>query len=189
MIAQKHCILFITSSKEKFLEAQITIPELVQLTIDLEEIQENNTKKIIEHKLKQAQAYHHDSLIVEDTSLYFHCLNDALPGPFIKHFMKVLGNDGLYTLCMKYNNFSSIAKTILGYYDASSQKNIFFEGAIKGSIVKPIGTNGFGWDMIFKPIGYSRTFAQMTRGEKTSFSMRTLGFGKLKKYIDKRSYV
>ncbi|HLD26994.1 MAG TPA: non-canonical purine NTP pyrophosphatase [Patescibacteria group bacterium] len=178
-------IYFITSNKDKFLEAQLIIPELAQLNINLDEIQDNNPRKIIAYKLEQAQKHHHGSFIVEDTSLYFHCLNKTLPGPFIKYFIKAIGNNGLYALCKKFNDYRAVVKTIIGYYDAIPKENIFFEGSLKGSIVNPIGTYGFGWDMIFLADGYSHTFAQMTRKEKTSVSMRTLGFEKLKKHFTK----
>src|SRR5690606_5977506 len=42
-------------------------------------------------------------------------------------------------------------------------KQYFFEGAIEGAIVtSKVGVEGFGYDPIFVPDGYDRTFAQMS---------------------------
>ena len=77
---------------------------------------------------------------------------------------------------------SAIAKTIMGY--AKNSKNIlFFEGEIKGKIVKPRGDMGFGWDPIFQPDGSNKTFGEMTLEEKMNFSMRKIAALKLKSLI------
>ena len=44
----------------------------------------------------------------------------------------------------------------------------------------PRGTNGFGWDAIFQPLGSERTFAEMTPEEKDHFSMRRLALEQLR---------
>ncbi|MFN7037980.1 MAG: RdgB/HAM1 family non-canonical purine NTP pyrophosphatase [Alphaproteobacteria bacterium] len=57
-----------------------------------------------------------------------------------------------------------------------------FEGIVEGKIkFPPKGTNGFGYDSIFIPEGYSKTFAEMTTNEKLPISHRYLAF---KKFID-----
>ena len=48
-----------------------------------------------------------------------------------------------------------------------------FEGRTSGTIVwPPRGENGFSYDGIFQPDGESRTYAQMTKTEKTGVSHR-----------------
>ena len=55
-----------------------------------------------------------------------------------------------------------------------------FEGIAKGHITKePVGTNGFGYDPIFVPEGYSQTFAELSAAEKNRISHRAKAFGKL----------
>lgn len=49
----------------------------------------------------------------------------------------------------------------------------YFEGVVKGEILeKPIGTQGFGYDPLFKPEGYELSFAQLSMAEKSSISHR-----------------
>lgn len=50
-----------------------------------------------------------------------------------------------------------------------------FEGRIDGHMVwPPRGERGFGYDPIFVPEGYSKTFAEMTLAEKQSMSHRAV---------------
>ena len=55
-----------------------------------------------------------------------------------------------------------------------------FEGRIDGTIVKPRGTQGFGYDPIFRPDGYGVTFAEMDADQKDSISHRHRAFEQLK---------
>lgn len=175
-------ITFVTGNQNKFTEATQIIPELEMLDLDLIEIQETNSQKIIEHKLEEAKKNFLSNFIVEDSSLTFSCLG-ALPGPLIKWFMKEVGNDKLYQLCESFNNFNAVAKVTIGYSDESGQTH-FFEGSIEGKIVKPIGENGFAWDTIFMPNDSNKTFAQMTTEEKNQISMRKIAFQKLSDFLN-----
>lgn len=176
-------LYFITGSKYKFEEVQALIPDIKQLDIELPEIQEINAQKIVSAKLQEAFSHHNGEFIVEDTSLHLDCLN-GLPGPLIKWFVKTLGNKGLYKITEKMGNGKAVAKTIVGF--AKDKKHIyFFTGEVKGSIVSPRGNNKFGWNNIFKPVGFNKTFAQMPQEEKNLISMRGLAIKKLKKFLKK----
>lgn len=51
------------------------------------------------------------------------------------------------------------------------------EGVVRGDLVrKPRGGNGFGYDPIFVPDGYERTFAEMGSEEKNAMSHRGISF-------------
>jgi inosine triphosphate pyrophosphatase len=174
-------IYFITGNKNKFEEAKAVLPELEMLEIDLPEIQEVNSEEIIKAKLLEALKHQEGEFVVEDTSLSFECLN-GLPGPFIKWFLQEIGNEGLFNLVAKMGNNKAEAKTMVGY--AKNKDEIkFFEGSIKGQIVKPEVETNFGWDPIFKPEGKEMTFAEMTKDEKNELSMRRKAFEKLKEEI------
>jgi XTP/dITP diphosphohydrolase len=60
-----------------------------------------------------------------------------------------------------------------------------FEGTVKGQIVKDYkGMGGFGYDPIFVPEGYDRTFAEMDLVEKTKISHRGRSFEKLVAFLE-----
>lgn len=174
-------LYFITSNKNKFREAKQVIPNLKQLNIDLLEIQDSDPRKIIKHKLQEAKQYKAAEFIVEDTSLYLECLN-GLPGPFIKWFLQAMGNDGLYRIAKSFGNYHATAKTIIGYSDKKYRMH-YFEGVIRGSIVAPRGKTSFGWDPIFQPAGYKKTFAEMTSDDKSKISHRSKALQKVRKKI------
>ena len=62
-----------------------------------------------------------------------------------------------------------------------SGKNITVSGKIDGKFSwPPKGNFGFGYDPIFKPLGYDKTFAEMDPQFKHSISHRAVAFKKLK---------
>ena len=62
--------------------------------------------------------------------------------------------------------------------------NIVFEGIIRGTIAKTIsGKNGFGYDPIFIPDGFNKTFSQMSIKEKNSISHRSIAVTKLINFL------
>lgn len=174
-------IYFITGNKNKLDEIKSVLPSVEQLNIDLPEIQEIDAKEIIKQKLLEALNHSVGEFIVEDTSLYLDCLN-GLPGPLIKWFLKTIGNKGLAEIAEKLGNSGAEAKTIIGY--AKNHEEIyFFEGTIKGKIIFPQGETNFGWDPIFLPDGYQKTFAEMSREEKNEISMRRKALDKLDEFL------
>ena len=59
-----------------------------------------------------------------------------------------------------------------------------FEGMINGKIIEDLrGTEGFGYDPVFIPENYDRTFAEMTLLEKGEISHRARAFQKLVAFL------
>ncbi len=174
-------LFYITGNEGKFKETKLIVPEIEQLNIDLPEIQEVDPKKIIEAKLVEAQRHQSGNFIVDDASLYLDAI-PGLPGPLIRWFMKTIGNDGLFQIAKRFGNFSAKAVVIVGYLN-STRDIQYFEGEIPGQIVEPRGANGFGWDTIFQPDGYTETFAEMSIEEKNRISHRRLALNKLREYL------
>ena len=65
-----------------------------------------------------------------------------------------------------------------------NNEKYFFEGKIFGSISpKIIGKQGFGYDPIFIPNGFNKTFSQMSMDEKNKISHRAIAVEKLSKFL------
>jgi len=63
-------------------------------------------------------------------------------------------------------------------------KEYFFEGVLQGSIGHElIGSEGFGYDPLFIPIGSNRTLAQMSLDEKNKISHRKIAFKKMADFL------
>lgn len=63
-------------------------------------------------------------------------------------------------------------------------KEYYFEGKIEGSITKEKrGEGGFGYDPIFIPNGYDKTFAELGHDIKNSISHRALAVNKLCNFL------
>ncbi len=175
---------FITGNKGKFEEVAAVLPGLVQLDIDLPEIQTIDPREVIRAKLDAALHHTSGEFLVEDTSFTLDCLN-GLPGPLIKWFLKTIGNSGLFEIARRFEIFGAEAKVIIGY--ARNHEEIyFFEGTLRGTIVSPRGEGGIGWDPIFKPEGYARTFAEMAQEEKNQISMRRIAVDQLKVFLEEQ---
>ena len=66
-------------------------------------------------------------------------------------------------------------KTVITYY--ANGNYVQFEGITEGIILNERkGSQGFGYDPIFKPLGADKTYAEMTLEEKNVFSHRKKSF-------------
>ena len=63
-------------------------------------------------------------------------------------------------------------------------KELLFEGIVEGRIIdREAGHEGFGYDPLFVPDGYTKTFAEMTTEEKNAVSHRARAVRKLAAYL------
>lgn len=65
-----------------------------------------------------------------------------------------------------------------------NKQEFFFEGTVEGNILtKKQGTQGFGYDPIFKPDGFNKSFAEMPTSEKNKISHRGRATEKLIEFL------
>ena len=65
---------------------------------------------------------------------------------------------------------------------------VYFEGTVNGTIISERrGNSGFGYDPVFIPDGYSKTYAEMTLQEKSALSHRAIAVKKLEQYLRRQS--
>ncbi len=78
---------------------------------------------------------------------------------------------------------SARLKTIISLFVNGEQH--FFEGTVEGHIINErTGTEGFGYDPIFIPNGYEKTFAEMSLEEKNKISHRSQAVAKLVDFLN-----
>ena len=60
-----------------------------------------------------------------------------------------------------------------------------FEGEVSGKILDaPRGENGFGYDPIFQPDGFDKSFAELSPEEKNRISHRARAYAKAKEFVE-----
>jgi len=173
-------LYFVTGNRNKYEEVKAILGKVEWLKLNLPEIQSLDQREIIKHKVAVASAQYKGEFIVDDTSLELECLN-SLPGPLVKWFLHTIGKDGLYRICKLLGNYNAIARCTIGYFN-NNGKLVFFQGEVKGRIVQARGDK-FGWDPVFQPDGFDKTYAEMSPHEKNSISHRSIALAKLKAYL------
>lgn len=152
--------------------------------IDLAEIQSLDLPTVVQFKAEEAYKHLRSPVLVEDTSLRFSALG-RLPGPLIKWFLTELGTAGLCRLLDGQQDRSAVAEVSFGLYDGQSLQT--FDGSREGSVsAEPRGDNGYGWDPIFVPDGYRKTWGEMTLEEQEATPFRRPALESLEKYLRER---
>ena len=171
---------FVTGNPNKLREAQEILGiQMEQVEVDhLHEIQTNDIRQLVEHKVTQAWKALKCPVLVEDSGLVFTAWN-GLPGALVKWFEKSVGCEGMLKMLESFDNRQAVAVCLAAVYDGETM--ILGEGRVPGTIAREIrGSQGFGWDVIFIPDGETRTYAEMTPEEKNAKSHRRQAFESLK---------
>jgi len=79
-------------------------------------------------------------------------------------------------------------RTVIAYINKGVLKT--YEGYVEGSITnKEQGKNGFGYDPVFIPKGFIKTFAEMSLNEKNKISHRSIALKKFIAYLNSSSEI
>jgi XTP/dITP diphosphohydrolase len=176
-------LIYVTSNDNKAREIAETLGVTIKrVNIELDEIQEMDLKKIIRHKTLEAYGKLKSPVIVEDVGFYIDDWN-GFPGPLIKWFHATVGYDKLTKMLSKKNRNAEFL-VAYGLYDG--KKFYSFVGSSKGKIAtSPRGEGGWGFDTIFIPQGYRKTFAELGGSIKLKISARRIALEKLRRFIKK----
>ena len=168
----------------------LTIYSPKDYNLDKYEIIENGNT-FHENALIKAKEYFNQSGVIslsDDSGLIVEALNGE-PGIYSARYAgeKATDIDNINYLLQKIKNIDKDklnAKfiTVLCLYDG--QEVIYFEGEVKGKLIKEIrGDNGFGYDPIFIPDGYNHTFAELGNETKSQISHRKNALDKFLDYL------
>jgi len=173
---------FATKNTNKLREVnEILGRDLEQIVVELYEPQGLDVAEVIREKTEDAFHKTGKFVLVEDTALEFRAWN-GLPGALIKWFLETVGNEGLLKMLAGVENRRAVAKTAVGFFDGN--KAHVFVGEIEGTISEVVrGSSGFGWDPIFIPDGFYKSFAEMTSEEKNAVSMRRRALERMKESL------
>ncbi len=125
----------------------------------------------------------------DDSGLEVYALNGE-PGVFSSRYA---GEEGNSTA-----NMNRLLKNLQGEENRNARfrtvialifkgETHYFEGEVSGTIIdEKRGENGFGYDPIFVPEGYQKTFAEIDEKEKSRISHRAKATEKLIEFLNKQ---
>lgn len=176
-------IKFVTSNEHKFTELKSILSEfrveIEWIRMKYEEIQADTTEEISEDSCKKLRKLVDGSFFIEDTGLYVPVLG-GFPGPYSSYVNRTIGNMGLLKLVNADRSayFETVISLSLG------GEIYLFKSSLKGTIsMEESGVEGFGYDPIFIPEGYSRTLSELGLEEKNRISHRRGAAEKMVKFL------
>ena len=182
-------ILVGTHNKGKFIEISDLLPKKIKkispIDLGIKSPIENG-KTFEDNSEIKAEFFCKNSNLVtlsDDSGLEVDALNGE-PGIFSSRFAKDLGGfeNAMRKILEKIKKIDKgskaqfISSLTIQWPDG---KKITETGVIKGSLTDIRGENGFGYDPIFVPEGYSKTFAEMNYKEKLKIDHRQIAYKKL----------
>lgn len=140
-------------------------------------------------KAEYVSNHYHCNCFADDTGLEVEILNNA-PGVFSARYAGE-GKDALDNMKKLLhelegkNNRKARFRTVISLL--INGEKYFFEGIVKGTIIDELrGNTGFGYDPIFIPEGYDKTFAELGNDIKNKISHRAEAVIKLKQFLDEK---
>ena len=126
--------------------------------------------------------------LADDTGLEVEALDNA-PGVYSARYAgeQKSSEDNMTKLLKELNgktNRKAQFRTVLALI--VNGKKYLFEGKVEGTITEEAkGNSGFGYDPIFQPNGYNKTFAELTLEEKNTISHRAKAIEELVLFLRK----
>ena len=192
-------LIFATKNKGKYDEVKKMMPKNINLMSlnDLyfnEDIEETGETLMQNAKIKSDFIFnkYRINCFADDTGLEIDSLN-GLPGVYSARFAGKSCNtqeniEKVWDLLTGYKNRKARFKSVFSLN--LNGKTFIFEGEIDGEIIfQQKGQNGFGYDSIFIPKGYTKTFAELNLIEKNKISHRSEALKRLIIFLDKQKYL
>lgn len=194
----KNKLVFATNNRHKLEEVSHILNDKVEI-LSLKDINCDvdipETADTLEGNAFLKAQYVHENYgfncFADDTGLEIEALNNA-PGVYSARYA---GTDK-----SSEANMLKVLKELEGIENRKAQfrtaisliiggESYLFEGIIKGTIIKEKrGNAGFGYDPIFMPEGYDKTFAELGNEIKNKISHRALAINKLCDFLKEFDY-
>ncbi len=186
-------LVFATNNKNKIIEVQQMLPPTIEI-ISLESIGcfeeiPETADTIEENAIMKAnyvtRNYGYDCF-ADDTGLEVEALHGE-PGVFSARYAGEQRNsdDNMNKLLETLNNETNRKaqfKTVIAL-NLNGEQHLFTGIALGEITINKLGTEGFGYDSIFKPLGFKETFAELSIEQKNQISHRGKTINKLLDFL------
>jgi len=189
-------LVFATNNENKIKEIKLALGQKFEIlslkdincTEELPETQETLKGNALQ-KAKYVFEHYNVNCFSDDTGLVIDALNGE-PGVYSARYAGEQNNAEA--------NMQKVLKNLKGaenrvaYFETSialiiNGEEHIFTGKAEGEILKEkSGAEGFGYDPIFKPNGFEKTFAEMTMKEKNLISHRGKAFAKMISFLENK---
>ena len=185
-------LIFATNNPNKLAEIKSAVKTFEVVGLNdmgiVEDIAETGTTLEENALIKSQYIFHKTGLdcFADDTGLEVKALN---------------GRPGVYSAryagpnCSAVDNMGKLLKELENHDDRSARfrtvislildgEKYYFEGEVMGDILsQKKGVDGFGYDPIFRPKGFSASFAEMSMTQKNEISHRGIAVKKLIQFL------
>jgi XTP/dITP diphosphohydrolase len=185
-------LVFATNNLNKLMEVQAKVGNAFKvLSLDdvncKEDIAETGITLDENATIKSSYVFenYHYNCFGDDTGLEIEALNNE-PGVYSARYSGERDSEKNIDLVLErmqeFSNRKARFRTVISLI--LDTKEYVFEGIVNGNIrTERSGNNGFGYDAIFEPHGYTITFAEMEMEEKNKISHRGLAMQKLISFL------
>ena len=189
-----HTFIIASNNAHKVSEIQLLIGSAFELKTlaDIgftEDIPETGDTLIANALIKARHIYeiYKQNCFADDSGLEIEAL-DGAPGVYSARYAgepvnHQKNNEKVLAALLGKSNRNAAFRTVIALIFEG--KEFIFEGKVDGKITEQLsGSNGFGYDPIFKPNGYDQCFAEMSLSEKSQISHRGIAVAKLAAFIN-----
>jgi XTP/dITP diphosphohydrolase len=207
-------LTYVTTNPGKVREATEYLgSDVAQLDFDYTEIQSPDLGPIAARGAREAYRHAEAPVLVDDAGLFIDAL-EGFPGPYSSYVEETVGIERVHELAAAEDDRRAAFRCVLAYCDGEGfgaspdpvdrdDRTVaaatdpdgewestglpvkLFEGVVRGRIVEPRGTGGFGYDPIFEHNG--KTLAEMRTEEKNGISHRGRALAKFAEWYPERS--
>lgn len=184
-------LLLATQNKGKQREIQEMLADLdIQVLLPEEDFDVEETGKTFEENafLKARSFSEHFGMmtLADDSGLVVDAL-DGRPGVYSKRYGSSDEHRNQKLLVEMKGKENRAARFVCVICLHSADISQCFEGKVEGRIAEEVkGADGFGYDPIFIPEGYDKTFAELGTDVKNTMSHRGNALKKVREYLEGR---
>ncbi len=163
-------LYFATSNlRKKQMYQQILNTELQIAALNLEDIQHVDAGEVALKKVQQAYDILKKPVFVDHSALSIRAWG-GFPGGLTTTFIVPVGLNNICKMLQPFEDKHADSISVIAFQDGYLRRK--FVGVVSGEIPPEPRGDGYSWNNIFIPSGFSKTLGEMTEDEMVSISSR-----------------
>jgi len=193
-MGEENIVYFFTGNKKKYEEVKKIVEsgtngrwKVEQIKYSFLEMQTKSLKDVALKKCFDALLFLKQNdlegiCMVDDSGLFIKALK-GFPGVYSSYIMDCIGQEGILKLMENEKNREAYFQCIIAIGNSITDEIKLFEGKCDGKIGHVVTSHSFGFDGIFIPRGYSKTFGE-DKEIKDKVSHRRKALNEAIKYLN-----